>query len=241
MRLVLNLAFLFFIGSILGWNFEVVFRKFFSSSNPEHKWINPGFCVGPYLPIYGCGLCVLFLLARAGQLLNLNQWVIFICMAISMTLIEYFGGLYFLKTMNLRLWDYRDDWGNIDGLICPLFSFFWAVLGAIYYFLVHPYILDALNWLTNNITFLFVVGFFFGVFSVDMGYSSGVVKKIKKFAKENNIVVYLENIKLHIKNLSEEVHQKNYFFFPYKSKFELPEILESLKVKMEDKIKEIRH
>lgn len=50
MSLFLTIAFLFFIGSMAGWVIEVVFRRFFSSANPERKWINPGFLSGPYLP-----------------------------------------------------------------------------------------------------------------------------------------------------------------------------------------------
>ena len=67
MSVFLTLAYLFFVGSVFGWVLELFFRKFFSSSNPEHKWINPGFCTGPYLPIYGRGLCVLYLLASLGE------------------------------------------------------------------------------------------------------------------------------------------------------------------------------
>lgn len=63
----LYLAYLFFLGSLAGWVMEVLFRKFFSDSNPEHKWINPGFCVGPYVPLYGFGLCFLYLLADFGE------------------------------------------------------------------------------------------------------------------------------------------------------------------------------
>ena len=59
MNAFLTLAFLFFIGSVLGWVLELFYRTFISTSNPEHHWINPGFCTGPYLPIYGSGLCVL--------------------------------------------------------------------------------------------------------------------------------------------------------------------------------------
>ena len=47
MNVFLTLTYLFFIGSVSGWVLELFFRKFFSSSNPEHKWINPGFCTGP--------------------------------------------------------------------------------------------------------------------------------------------------------------------------------------------------
>lgn len=67
MNIFLTLAFLFFIGATLGWVLELLFRRFFSSANPERKWINPGFCVGPYLPLYGCGLCFLYLIASLEQ------------------------------------------------------------------------------------------------------------------------------------------------------------------------------
>ena len=40
-----RLAYLFFLGSTYGWVLELFFRRFFSKANPEHKWINPGFCV----------------------------------------------------------------------------------------------------------------------------------------------------------------------------------------------------
>ena len=52
MNIFLKLAFLFFIGSLIGWVIELIFRKYFAVENKEHKWINPGFCVGPYLPLY---------------------------------------------------------------------------------------------------------------------------------------------------------------------------------------------
>ena len=53
MNTFLKLAFLFYIGSSLGWVLELFFRRFISGNNPERKWINPGFMVGPYVPLYG--------------------------------------------------------------------------------------------------------------------------------------------------------------------------------------------
>ena len=92
MNFFLTLAYLFFIGSVSGWVLELFFRKFFSASNPEHKWINPGFCTGPYLPIYGFGLCALYLLALLGRETGLDgsiqgRALLFLGMAVSMTLI----------------------------------------------------------------------------------------------------------------------------------------------------------
>ena len=90
MNLFLTLAFLFFIGSTFGWVLELFYRRFISSSNPERRWINPGFCTGPYLPIYGNGLCALYLLASLEGLLPwMNKFVMFALMAVAMTAIEY--------------------------------------------------------------------------------------------------------------------------------------------------------
>jgi len=50
---ILILAFLFFAGCLIGWGIEVIFRRF-EPNNKARKWINPGFLIGPYLPLYGC-------------------------------------------------------------------------------------------------------------------------------------------------------------------------------------------
>lgn len=122
MNLFLKLAYLFFIGSVLGWVLELFYRRFISSANPERKWINPGFCVGPYVPLYGSGLCILYLLASFGDTHGTDtaggRVLLIAGMALSMTAIEYIAGLMSLKLMHVRLWDYSSQWGNIQGLIC---------------------------------------------------------------------------------------------------------------------------
>lgn len=60
MNVFLTLAFLFFIGSIVGWILELFYRRIVSNG----KWINPGFLVGPYLPLYGFRImCILFVIS----------------------------------------------------------------------------------------------------------------------------------------------------------------------------------
>lgn len=242
MSILLTLADLFFIGSVSGWCLELVFRKFFSSANPKHKWINPGFCIGPYVPLYGFGLCILYLLASIGDLYGIagSIWgkaLLFLGMAVSMTLIEYIAGIMLLKGAKLRLWDYSKLWGNIDGLICPLFSFFWAVLGGVYYFVLHPHILGALSWLANNLAFSFFIGFFFGVFIVDMATCAHWVSRLKKFADENGVIVKYENLKAHIRHAQERASQKVYFLFAIRSDRAITEHLK----KAHEAIEKIRH
>ena len=239
MNFFLCLAYLFFIGSTFGWVLELFFRKFFSGTNPEHKWINPGFCVGPYVPLYGFGLCILFLLALLGERWNVNtaggRIALFAAMALSMTVIEYIAGIVSLKMLHVRLWDYSRRWGNIQGLVCPLFSFFWAVISAVYYFCVHPYILDALHWLSENLAFSFVIGFFFGVFTIDVVYSAHLLSKLRKFADEHDVVIRFERLKSQVQKRQEELREKKNFLFPLRSARPLPEVLKEARESWEER------
>ena len=187
-------AFLFAVGSFYGWIIEVIFRRFFSKKNPERRWLNPGFCLGPCIPLYGFGLVALFFLSYFGDLCGygetlLSKFVLFIIMALIMTFIELIAGLMCVKIFKLRLWDYRDEWGNFMGLICPKFTFLWTVLAALYYFLIQPSIMDSVEWLVNNQWYLFFVGLFYGIFIIDVVISSGVALKIREYANKNNVVV----------------------------------------------------
>ena len=230
MNLFLTLAFLFFIGSVFGWVLELFFRRFISSANPERKWINPGFCTGPYLPLYGAGLCILFLIASLERPLEIADpvWekiLLFAWMAVCMTVIEYIAGILSIKAGHVRLWDYSDQWGNIQGIICPKFSLAWAILGAAYYFLIHPHILGALDWLAQNLAFSFVIGMFYGVFIIDLCHSFHLATKLKNFAKENDVVIKYENLKSHALALQEQNAQKYHFFRPFATPQDLTEHL----------------
>lgn len=217
----LILAFLFFVGSLGGWILELFYRRFFSAANPERKWINPGFLSGPYLPLYGFGLCSLYILAHIntdfiGNKL-LSKLILFVLMSIIVTIIEFIAGEIFIIHMKIKLWDYDNEWGNIKGVICPKYSFFWIVLSAIYYFLIHPHILNSLLWLSNHLAFSFVVGFFYGVFAMDLGYSFNVMTKIRKYARENEIIVRYELLKESIRIKNHELMEKGHFLFAFKT------------------------
>lgn len=242
MNMFLTLAFLFFIGSLAGWIMELFFRRCISGSNTEHKWINPGFCTGPYLPIYGFGLCVMYLIAgfEGYSLIENPIWnkvLLFVIMAVCMTLIEYIGGIITLKLIKLRLWDYSNEWGNIQGIICPKYSLIWALLGAVYYFLIHPYILGALEWLSQNLAFSFVIGLFFGVFLLDAANSVQLVSKIKMYAEENEVIVKYEALKAHIRRRSDERKQSYHFFRPFRSDISIGEHIAQLRDSFEKRKK----
>lgn len=246
METVIKYAFLFFIGSLSGWVMELFFRRFISSVNTERKWINPGFCTGPYLPLYGCGLCILYLIASLEKYSFIENpfWsklVLFLVMAVCMTVIEYIAGIVSLKSTKVRLWDYTNEWANIQGIICPKFSLIWGALGVLYYYLIHPYILNALEWLNANPEFSFIIGIFFGVFAVDAAHSAQLVAKLKKYAEENNVIVRYEEIKADIRKRYDRTHKKYNFFRPFRTELPLSELLKEMKDSFEQRAENIHN
>ena len=138
-------------------------------------------------------------------------------MGIAMTVIEYITGLIFIKGLRIRLWDYSKQWGNIQGIICPLYSFFWLIVAAIYYFVIDAKVINAVVWFVNNIQFAYVVGVISGIFIVDLCHSIGLGRRIKCFADEHNVVIHLEKLKETIYDKTSELYNKHPgFFFPLK-------------------------
>lgn len=196
-QIFLDIVFLFFFGACAGWVLELLFRKFFSGSNPEHKWLNPGFLFGPCVPLYGIGTVVLFGMSLVEDAVFGSfsgsvgyYFVMFFIMALVMTLIEYLVGLLSIHVMGIRLWDYSHCWGNIQGIICPLFTFFWGVLSLAYYFLLYPRLRKLVEWFVAHPLASFMVGVCFGIFLIDLCFSIHLGAVVQKKAAEIDKNVY---------------------------------------------------
>ena len=164
-----------------------------------------------------------------------RKGLLFAILAISLTAIEYVAGYFSLKYSKVRLWDYRNEWGNIQGIICPKFSLFWAILGAMYYFLIHPHILDALYWLSRNLAFSLFICLFFGVFLIDYAHSANLLVKLKRFAEDNDVVLRYEMIKSHIRSVQDRNREKYHFFRPFHTERPLREHLKEMLSSLESK------
>ena len=154
---------MFIIGCMAGYGLEVLFRRFFTAK----KWVNPGFLVGPWLPLYGSGLVLMFTLTMIfavafpknveiynpyGNIFGRTiacgatayDLIIIACMWISLVLLEFLAGIIFVKGFKIRLWDYSNMRGNILGAICPLFNLFWLIIAIIYYYLLSPIVYSSM-------------------------------------------------------------------------------------------------
>lgn len=190
---------LFVLGSLVGYIVEVFYRRFFSAK----RWVNPGFMYGPYIPLYGFGVVILYGISNIDLVgMGLPTWAAILihiaAIGISLTLIELIAGLIFIKAMHLKLWDYSDRKWNFKGLICPTFSLIWLVVGCIYYFLINPFIVKYVLWISDNLVFGFFIGIIMGMMLVDTCYSIHLGMKLKKAS--GNLTVRLENFKENAKS-----------------------------------------
>lgn len=171
---------LFVVGSLIGWVIELFFRRFVS----QKKWVNPGFLTGPYLPIYGFGVLVLYGVSNFSFGLGnivLDVIIHILIIGVGMTLIEFLAGLIFIKGFKVKLWDYSNRKGNIMGIICPSFSLIWLVVGSLYYFLLNPVLVDGISWISENLIYTYFVGAVIGAMAVDFAYSIHLATKLKDY------------------------------------------------------------
>lgn len=157
-QVIITLLVMFIIGAFLGYLIELLFRRFVSAK----KWVNPGFMKGPWLPLYGFGVVLMFSFtslfsywfADAGLPLydplgslsdspmgpTAYDLIPIISMTASLILLEFIAGLIFVKGFKVRLWDYTNMRGNILGIICPVFSLIWFAIALIYYYGANPFV-----------------------------------------------------------------------------------------------------
>ena len=107
-----QLLWLFFIYSVAGWVTEV-FLKFL-----EYKrFINRGFLIGPYCPIYGAGAV---LITVGGKLLSPvdRTWAMsFLIAFVLCGLLEYMTSYILEKYFHARWWDYTERPMNLHGRV----------------------------------------------------------------------------------------------------------------------------
>ena len=177
----------FAVGCSFGWLLEVIFRRFFSGNNKERRWINPGYLSGPWLPVYGFGLCALYILSGVGAYIPFGGvagiLVLIVIMTLSVTAVELIAGLFSVNFLHATLWDYSGEWGNFRGLICPRFAFFWGLICAGYLLFVHRYLILGIGWLRSHALFSVFVGIYMGMLIADAsGFDFGANHAEKRFS-----------------------------------------------------------
>ena len=134
---------LFLIYSFLGWCMEVCV-----SLVERKKFVNRGFLLGPYCPIYGSGAILITLLLNVFK----DKPVLLFFMAILICgILEYLTSFFMEKIFQLRWWDYSKKKFNINGRVCLNTIIPFGILGMIIMYISNPFLLDKINMLPSNV------------------------------------------------------------------------------------------
>ena len=133
---------LFFLYSFLGWVMEVTLKYI-----ELKRFINRGFLIGPYCPIYGCGavLITLFLQRFINDPITLFVYGIIIC-----SILEYMTSFIMEKLFNARWWDYSTKKFNINGRICLETMIPFGLLGLAIMYIINPFFLKILDKISSK-------------------------------------------------------------------------------------------
>lgn len=179
---------LYIMYSVVGWIIEVI-----ATSKDTKCFVNRGFLLGPYCPIYGfCALSMVYLIPDIDDLL-----LLFISSVIICSFTEYITSYLMEKLFKARWWDYSKNKFNLNGRICLKNSIYFGILGVFLVKYVNPLFSELLISIPNDITnILFIVIFI--VFLIDNIISFKVVLKIKettRFIKMDNTKEITEKVK----------------------------------------------
>ncbi|MGN0734862.1 MAG: putative ABC transporter permease [Anaerovoracaceae bacterium] len=120
---------IFLTGCIVGWIYEEIFYWI-----TEGLLRNRGLLYGPWLPIYGIGALGIF----AMKPLKKHPALLFLLCALVAGIVEYIIGFAGIHFFGVRLWDYRELFLNISGIICLRSGVSFAVMGILFLYLLEP-------------------------------------------------------------------------------------------------------
>lgn len=128
---------LFFMYSFLGWTMEVICKLI-----EKHRFINRGFFIGPYCPIYGVGSLLIILLLDKYKT---NPIELFIMAIVICSILEYYTSYFMEKLFDTRWWDYSDKKFNINGRICLNTMIPFGILGVLLCYFVNPFLVSLID------------------------------------------------------------------------------------------------
>ena len=217
---------LFMLYSFIGWCMEVTGKLI-----QYKRFINRGFLVGPYCPIYGTGaILITFLLNRYTN----DPFVLFIMAILVCGTLEYLTSYFMEKIYHARWWDYSQRKFNINGRVCLNTIIPFGLLGMFIMYVSNPFLIgkiEALPELTLNILFWTLLAIYLLDNIVSTNVISYVGKTTKEFGKS------LDNTEEITNKVKEALLNKSGL---YRRLLEAYPKVQSIKIKIKEKKEEIK-
>ncbi len=161
---------LFVFYSFLGWLMEV------TQGYVRHKkFVNRGFLIGPYCPIYGYGAISMTLLLKGYA----NDPIVLFVMAIVIcSILEYTTSFVMEKLFKIRWWDYSNRKFNINGRICLETMIPFGILGCLMIYFVNPFMFAIIDMIPSNLINIIAVILFI-IYLMDNAISITIISNLK--------------------------------------------------------------
>ena len=182
MEVICNYILLFFIYSFLGWCLEVGCKLV-----SDHKFVNRGFLIGPYCPIYGHGALIMTILLH--KYLN-DPVTLFIMIILVCSILEYFTSYFLEKIFHTRWWDYTHYKFNINGRICLETMVPFGAFGLFIMYVTNPFFMGIITSIVSGLRY-FICVILIIVYVVDNILSFKIIKNIQiKKVLQNSFLFY---------------------------------------------------
>ncbi len=219
---------LFMIYSVAGWLLEVTCKYI-----DYKKFINRGFLIGPYCPIYGFGaVLITFLLYRYEE----DPIVLFLMTILICGALEYFTSWAMEKIFKARWWDYSKRKFNLDGRICLGTLVPFGVFGLILTYITNPFLLNCLNN-ANLIVLNTIAVILFIIYIVDNIISTIIILGFRKTTITIGRKERADNTEEITKKVKEILAQKSW---GYKRLIDAFPSLETIKIRIKEITDEVK-
>ena len=217
---------LFMIYAILGWCMEVTCKLI-----QYKRFINRGFLIGPYCPIYGYGaILITFLLKKYTD----DPIILFFMAIIICGTLEYLTSYFMEKIFKARWWDYSQKKFNINGRVCLNTIVPFGLLGLFIMYISNPFFISKIQQLPEmwlNILFWTLLI----IYIIDNIVSGIVIRYVKK--TEKIVGKDLDNTEEITKKVKEVLQNKSML---HRRLLNAYPSLEAVKIKIKEKKEEIK-
>lgn len=188
------LILLFFVFSVLGWCMEVVLKYI-----QYHHFINRGFLIGPYCPIYGSGIVFITVMVNILSGVESSVGTTFSISFIGCGILEYAVSYYLEKKFHARWWDYSTKPMNLHGRIWIGNLILFGIGGTLVIEVINPVMYSLFDKIPAR-TLYILTGIVILAMSADY-LTSHFVMKFVKSSVENSEADNTESISREIKLL----------------------------------------
>lgn len=168
----------------------------------EKKFINRGFLIGPYCPVYGIGVVLITLLLK--KYTN-DVVVLFILATLICGTLEYLTSYVMEKLFNARWWDYHKNKFNINGRVCLETLIPFGVVGSFILCVVNPFFINIYNSIPDLLRHI-ITGILSTIFIIDFFISFKIILSFKGEVYSN--IDSTEEIGEKVKEKTEEAIMK---------------------------------